>query len=82
VTTCTRARTYLSRTSSDWSSPGQPLTTQVVTGSTSGKRCQPAAGRVEVCNAAYGKNGWLGLASVWLSGNHITQGTAVERLVG
>ena len=67
---------YLARTNADWSSAGQPLTAQVVAGTTSGKRCQPRAGRVEVCNAAYGKTGWLGLAQVWLSGNHITQGTA------
>jgi hypothetical protein len=67
---------YLSRTSRDWSSAGQPLTTQVGPGTTSGKRCQPTPDRVEVCDAAYGKNGWLGLASVWLNGNHITQGTA------
>lgn len=67
---------YLSRTNADWSSAGQPLTTDVVDGGTSGKRCQPTAGRVEVCNAAYGKTGWLGLAQVWVSGSHIAQGTA------
>jgi hypothetical protein len=31
---------------------------------------------VEVCNATYGNNGWLGLAQIWLSGRHITQGVA------
>jgi hypothetical protein len=31
---------------------------------------------VEVCNAKYGSNGWIGLASVWTSGGHIVQGTA------
>lgn len=30
---------------------------------------------MEVCDAAYGYNGWLGLASIWISGSHITQGT-------
>jgi hypothetical protein len=30
---------------------------------------------VEVCNAAYGYNGWLGVAQIWISGSHITQGT-------
>jgi hypothetical protein len=31
---------------------------------------------VEVCNGAYGNNGWLGLAQIWVtSGGHITQGT-------
>ncbi|MCA1692439.1 MAG: hypothetical protein LC733_09650, partial [Actinobacteria bacterium] len=32
-------------------------------------------GRVEVCNSTYGRNGWLGLASVWATENHITQAT-------
>ena len=41
---------------------------------------QPAAaaasrGTVQVCNATYGNNGWLGIAQVWVSGTHITQGT-------
>ena len=30
---------------------------------------------MEVCNASYGNNGWLGIASIWASGSHITQGT-------
>ncbi len=51
---------YLKRSSADWSSASQPLTTALVAGGTTGKRCQPTAGRVEVCNAAYGKTGWLG----------------------
>ena len=45
-------------------------------GSTDGRKCRAKLGRIEVCNAAYGKNGWLGLASISLSGGHITQGTA------
>jgi len=46
-------------------------------GGTTGRKCQARAGTVQVCNAGYGKNGWLGLASIWLtSGGHITQGTA------
>ena len=43
---------------------------------TSQKRCKPVAGRIEVCNARYGMNGWLGLAQIWTSGGHIVQGTA------
>ena len=43
---------------------------------TSQKRCRPKSGRVEVCNARYGYNGWLGLAQVWTSGGHIVQGAA------
>ena len=39
------------------------------------KACKPKAGQGEVCNAKYGFNGWLGIASIWASGEHITQGT-------
>lgn len=35
------------------------------------------SGKIRVCNAAYGNNGWLGLASINIdSSSHITQGTA------
>ena len=40
------------------------------------KQCRPVSGKVRACNANYGFNGWLGIAQIWLSGNHITQGTA------
>ncbi len=41
------------------------------------KRCQMVTGQMRVCNAAYGQNGWLGLASINLDSNgHITRGTA------
>jgi hypothetical protein len=38
------------------------------------KTCKPVAGTIQVCNARYGNNGWLGIAQIWLSGGHITQG--------
>jgi hypothetical protein len=41
------------------------------------KRCAAVAGKIRVCNASYGNNGWLGLASINLDSNgHISQGTA------
>jgi len=40
------------------------------------KRCRAEAGKVRACNAAYGFNGWLGLAQIWASGSHITQAVA------
>jgi hypothetical protein len=41
------------------------------------KKCPAVNGRVEVCNAAYGYNGGLGIAQIWLDTNHhITAGTA------
>ena len=30
--------------------------------------CQPTYGRIEVCNGAYGNNGWLGIAQIWAQG--------------
>jgi hypothetical protein len=63
----------LATSASDWSA-SSILDTVVASGSTSAKRCAARLGRVEVCNASYGRNGWLGIAQIWLSGNHITQG--------
>jgi hypothetical protein len=41
------------------------------------KRCQMVKGQMHVCNAAYGYNGWLGLATIGIDVNgHIDQGTA------
>lgn len=42
-------------------------------GDTSRKRCQPIAGKIRVCNAAYGQRQWIGLATIWLSNGHIAQ---------
>lgn len=45
--------------------------------STVRKRCNAKEGHMRICNASYGKNGWLGLASVYLDSNaHITKGIA------
>ena len=64
---------YLGTASSDWSKAGV-LDTTVASGLAK-KNCRPTGGRVEVCNSTYGNNGWLGLAQIWASGSHITQGT-------
>jgi len=64
---------HLAIASSDWGvSP--VLDTTIVAGA-SKRNCGPVNGRVEVCDKTYGNNGWLGVASVWVSGSHITQGT-------
>jgi hypothetical protein len=65
---------HLATVSSDWSQSAV-LDTTVVAGGTRAKNCRPTSGRVEVCNAGYGNNGWLGVAQIWISGGHITQGT-------
>lgn len=68
---------HLVAASGDWNnSSTSPLKTAIVSGGTDGRRCRATLGRVEVCNAKYGNNGWLGLASIWASGDHITKGTA------
>ncbi len=73
---------YLGGASSDWSA-SSVLDTSIGAGGTNNtkgkytpKNCVPTSGRVEVCSAKYGANGWLGLAQIWVSGNHIVQGTA------
>jgi hypothetical protein len=52
-----------------------PVRTSLVAGTSSPRTCKPTAGMVQVCNARYGYNGWLGVAQIWISGTHITQGT-------
>lgn len=64
----------LKTTSTDWSK-SDVLDTTIVTG-LGGRNCKAQTGRVEVCNSKYGNNGWLGLAQIWVSGGHITKGTA------
>jgi hypothetical protein len=66
---------YLAVASSDWSA-SDVLNTTIVQGNFGRpRRCSPVAGQDVVCNEKYGQNGWLGLASIWANGDHITQGT-------
>lgn len=66
---------YLATTSSDWTQ-SSVLDTTIVAGSTRPKNCKATSGRVEVCNARYGGTGWLGIASISITGGtHITKGT-------
>ena len=74
--TTTDWRAHLTQTSSDWNSGNSAVLTAIVAG-TAGKRCSMVAGTTQVCNGTYGSTGWLGLASINLSGGtHITQGSA------
>jgi len=66
---------YLDTTIGDWSR-SQVLELSETAGAASGRRCTATSGRVEVCNATYGRTRWLGVATIWLSGSHITAGTA------
>ena len=67
---------YLAEASRDWSR-SRVLDTQVVGGlSRNVQSCNATLGRVEVCSFAYGQNLWLGIAQIWIEGDHIVQGTA------
>jgi hypothetical protein len=72
---------HLGTSLTNWNSPEKfqtttPLLTAVV-GGASNKRCSMVAGTTQVCNGSYGNNGWLGLASINITGGvHITQGSA------
>jgi hypothetical protein len=65
---------FLSIASADWSQ-SSVLNTTIAAGGTRPRNCKATSGRVEVCNAGYGFTGWLGVAQIWVSGSHITQGT-------
>ncbi|MDA0769643.1 MAG: hypothetical protein BZY79_01125 [SAR202 cluster bacterium Casp-Chloro-G4] len=64
---------HLAAANSDWNlSP--VLDNTVDAGRTNPRKCSPGSGLVEICNAQYGFNGWLGIAGIWASGDHITKG--------
>jgi hypothetical protein len=72
---------YLQAACSQWSvtsgacnNSSNPVRCVVIPGSSSSRNCRPADGHVEVCNARYGNNGWLGIAGIWVNGDHITRG--------
>lgn len=65
---------YLDKAIMDWNK-STVINSPEVPGSTNPKQCRAVAGTIQVCNASYGRNGWLGIASIWLSGGHISQGT-------
>ncbi len=64
----------------DWNGGSAVLAMTVSQGGESSKdrkRCKSVSGKMRVCNASYGRSGWLGLASINLDSNsHITRGVA------
>lgn len=64
---------HLKTASGDWNN-SSVLDTAIIPGTKNPKTCKATSGRVEVCNAKYGRNGWLGLASIGIQGSHIMQG--------
>lgn len=77
---------YVSTSIADWNTPvNDPYSSQsepdVLTLTSTNvnvdrRKCNPISGQVLVCNYAYGKRGWLGIASIWTDGTeHIVQAT-------
>lgn len=65
----------LDEAAADWDR-SNVLNTPVVAGNTRPKSCRSTSGMVEVCSENYGGTGWLGVASISISGGHIVSGTA------
>lgn len=68
---------YLDEAIVDWNA-STVIQLAKVAGGTNPRNCRPTSGRIEVCNARYGRTGWLGIAQIWVSGSHITQ--AISKL--
>lgn len=59
----------------DWNQSSKLDLTGKVASGVDPKKCAAITGKVLVCNSAYGRRGWLGIATIWASGNHITKAT-------
>ncbi|MGQ0741282.1 MAG: hypothetical protein ACT4OG_03160 [Alphaproteobacteria bacterium] len=65
---------YLATAVADWNQ-STVINSPLVPGSTRAKSCRAVAGTIQACSAKYGNTGWLGIATIWLSGGHISQAT-------
>jgi hypothetical protein len=66
---------YLVEAQTDWNK-STVVESPIVPGSTNPRPCRGVAGTIQVCNSTYGNTGWLGIASIYITGGtHITQGT-------
>lgn len=65
---------YVDEAISDWDQSNE-LTLNPQNASVNARKCNPIAGQILACNAAYGNRGWLGIANIWLSNGHISQAT-------
>ena len=68
-------RNYVITAGRDWNQSNVIESPGPVDAAVDPKRCAAISGQILVCNAAYGKRGWLGIATIWLSNGHISQGT-------
>lgn len=60
---------------SDWEQSQVLSLTGPTSSGANAKKCTAITGKVLVCNAAYGQRGWLGIATIWANGDHITKAT-------
>lgn len=65
---------HLNAAIADWNQ-STVINSPKVAGASTNRNCKGVAGTIQVCNGKYGFNGWLGIAQIWLSGGHISQGT-------
>lgn len=66
---------YLAQARTDWNQSAV-IESPLVPGSANPRNCRGVAGTIQVCNSTYGNTGWLGIASISITGGtHITQGT-------
>jgi len=66
---------YLDEAISDWNPSSVLNLSEESNSSANAKKCTSINGKILACSALYGQRGWLGLASIWASGNHITKAT-------
>ena len=60
---------------SDWNKSAHIDSAYDPNGTNNNRRCSMIQDTIQVCNSAYGNTGWLGIASISLSGGHIVAGT-------
>lgn len=58
----------------DWNASAH-IDSVTQSGTTNQKRCPMSSGTIQVCNSSYGQTGWLGIASISISGGHIVAGS-------
>jgi hypothetical protein len=64
---------HLTDANFDWNM-STVLDNTVVAGSTRARQCRAQSGNIQVCSLRYGNTGWLGVAGIAVSGDHITAG--------
>lgn len=66
---------YLDEAIADWTASSVLNLTEEAGSGVNAKKCTAINGKILACNATYGQRGWLGIATIWASGNHITKAT-------